>query len=129
MDSLELVNRFLKLLETFDYDGILAAATPAATVWHNDGQGEQSITQSTEFLKQLSGEVQSMRYQITRQFARNDEVLQQHVLHIVFKNGQATEVPTAVYYRFANGLLDRMEEYADHAPPSRPEASDTPSEG
>ena len=90
MDSLELVNRFLKLLETFDYDGILAAATPAATVWHNDGQGEQSITQSTEFLRRLSGEVQSMRYQITRQFARGDEVLQQRLRQLILDRAMAS---------------------------------------
>jgi ketosteroid isomerase-like protein len=39
-------------------------------------------------------------------------VLQQHVVHVVMKDGAGFKVDAAVYFRFDDGLITRIEEYA-----------------
>jgi hypothetical protein len=97
-----------------------------ATVWHNDGKGEQTIEENLEQLKQMSsgGGVVALRYDITRQFQKPDEVLQQHVLHINMPDGSGTELPVAMYFGFKDGLIDRIEEYANMTPPNEGNVSD-----
>lgn len=114
---LELVEIFLRLVDTFDFDGVRRVCTPNATVWHNDGKGEEPLTTSAQNMKLFSGRLESMRYEVIRQFIRGDEVLQQHVLHLVSKDGEVREVHAAMYFRFVDGLLDRIEEYANVLPP------------
>ena len=70
MDNLKLVDKFLRLVENFDYDDISKVSTPDATVWHNDGKGEEPITQSAENMLNRSSEMKSMHYEIIRQFAQ-----------------------------------------------------------
>lgn len=117
MNNLKLVEDFLRLVENFDHDGVLEVSTPDATVWHNDGKGEEPIAQSSENMLDRSNEMKSMHYEVIRQFAQGDEVLQQHNFHIVFKNDERYEVHAAMYFRFAGGLLERLEEYANVLPP------------
>ncbi|MGO2023055.1 MAG: hypothetical protein ACTH2N_11860 [Brachybacterium tyrofermentans] len=64
-----------------------------------------------------------MRYEITRQFQKPGEVLQQHVLHINMPDGAGTELPVAMYFGFQDGLIDRIEEYANMTPPNGSRAS------
>jgi ketosteroid isomerase-like protein len=56
--------------------------------------------------------IQSMHYDITRQFSQPSEVLQQHAVHVVTKDGTHFRVDAAVYFRFDDGLITRIEEYA-----------------
>ncbi len=53
-----------------------------------------------------------MSYEITRQDSESDEVLQQHVVNVVMKDGARLQVDAAVYFRFEDGLITRTEEYA-----------------
>lgn len=55
-------------------------------------------------------------YDIIRQFAGTDEVLQQHVVRVAMNNGMRGEAQAAVYFRFAGDLIDRIEEYANFVP-------------
>jgi ketosteroid isomerase-like protein len=117
MSTAELVERFLRLVDTFDFEGVLEICAPNATVWHNDGNGEEPMAVSAQRMKQFSEHMQSMRYGAIRTFVNGDEALQQHVLCIVAKDNTVKEVHAAMYFRFANGLLERVEEYAMMLPP------------
>ncbi|HEY3472647.1 MAG TPA: DUF1684 domain-containing protein [Amycolatopsis sp.] len=108
--------RYLRRLEEGDYAGMRALCTDTATVWHNDGKGEQSIDENLAMLKDGPAADASLRYDITRQLAEADEVLQQHVLRISNANGPLGEVQAAMYFRFKNGFIDRIEEYANFIP-------------
>ncbi|RSD14088.1 DUF1684 domain-containing protein [Amycolatopsis eburnea] len=108
--------RYLRRLEEGDYAGMRALCTDTATVWHNDGKGEQSIDENLAMLKDGPAADASLRYDITRQLAEADEVLQQHVLHISNAGGPLGEVQAAMYFRFKDGLIDRIEEYATFIP-------------
>ncbi|WP_165436387.1 DUF1684 domain-containing protein [Amycolatopsis suaedae] len=108
--------RYLRRLEEGDYAAMRALCTDTATVWHNDGKGEQTIDENLAMLKDMPGADASLRYDITRQLAEADEVLQQHVLRISNADGPVGEVQAAMYFRFKDGLIDRIEEYANFIP-------------
>jgi uncharacterized protein (DUF1684 family)/ketosteroid isomerase-like protein len=108
--------RYLRRLEAGDYAGMRALCTDTATVWHNDGKGQQTIDENLAMLRDGPAAEASLRYDITRQFAEADEVLQQHVLRITNADGPVGEVQAAMYFRFKDGLIDRIEEYANFIP-------------
>ncbi|WP_280459657.1 DUF1684 domain-containing protein [Nocardia carnea] len=124
-ELIEKAVQYLRHLEHFDFASMRAMCTDTATVWHNDGKGEQTIEENLEQLGQMSsgGGVVALRYEITRQFQKPDEVLQQHVLHIDMPDGAGTELPVAMYFGFQGGLIDRIEEYANMTPPNEGSAS------
>lgn len=117
--------QYLRYLEAADYSSMRALCTDKATVWHNDGKSEQSIDENLEQLKQLmSDKIRSWRYDIIRQFQNTNEVLQQQLLHLSFTDGSGGEVLAAMYFRFENGLIDRIEEYANFVPLNNAPATD-----
>ncbi|MFJ1958223.1 nuclear transport factor 2 family protein [Streptomyces microflavus] len=105
------VNLFLRSLEAFDFTAARTMCTEAATVRQNDGQGEQPIEDSLDRLRSFTVDVCSLGYDVIRRFRNPDEVLQQHVLHVVGNDGSRSDVHAAVYFRFQGGLIDRIEEY------------------
>ncbi|MFB4271639.1 DUF1684 domain-containing protein [Nonomuraea sp. GTA35] len=108
--------RYLRRLEAGDYAGMRALCTDTATVWHNDGKPQQTIDENLAMLKDGPTAEVSLRYDIIRQFTEADEVLQQHVLHITNADGPVGEVQAAMYFRFEDGRIDRIEEYATFIP-------------
>lgn len=107
----ERATRFLQCMETFDFEKMRAMCTDTASVWHNDGTGEQALTDKLEQLKSLADNVESLKFDITRQFHDSNEVLQQNILSMTMKDGSRSEVYAATYFRFDSLLIDRMEEY------------------
>ncbi|MEV0263984.1 nuclear transport factor 2 family protein [Streptomyces sp. NPDC050617] len=108
----ETATRCLRHLESYEFDEVLAMCTESATVWHNDGKGEQTVAEKMEQLKPLAETVDSLRFDITRQFHGANEVLQQQVLRLTMPDGSRSEFHAAMYFRFDGDLIDRMEEYA-----------------
>jgi limonene-1,2-epoxide hydrolase len=108
---------YLRSLERADWDTARAMCAASATVWHNDGKGEQTIEENIEGMAGQFDAIASMRYDITRQLSRPGEVLQQHVVHVTTRDGMRGEVHAAAYFRFdAGGLITRIEEYANFVP-------------
>lgn len=108
--------RYLRQWEVRDYAAMRSLCTDTATVWHNDGSGDQPIDENMELLKQLAADVDTLRYDIVRQFQDEDEVLQQQVLHLTMTDGSRSEVHAAMYFRFDDGLINRIEEYFNVVP-------------
>lgn len=107
---------YLRQWEVRDYATMRSLCTDTAIVWHNDGSGDQPIDENMELLKKLATDVETLRYDIVRQFQDGDEVLQQQVLHLTMTDGSRSDVHAAMYYRFADGLIDRIEEYFNVVP-------------
>jgi SnoaL-like domain len=107
---------YLRHLENADWAGARAMCADTASVWHNDGKGDETIEQNINGMKDQIDAIESMRYDIVRQFSRPDEVLQQHVVKVATKQGVRGEVHAAVYFRFEDGLITRIEEYANFVP-------------
>ncbi len=103
---------YLRHLENREWADAQAMCSEKATVWHNDGKGDSTIQENISGMKAQIDPIQSMRYDITRQFSESDEVLQQHVVNVVMKDGARFRLDAAVYFRFEGGLITRIEEYA-----------------
>jgi ketosteroid isomerase-like protein len=103
---------FLRHLENREWAAAQAMCSEKATVWHNDGKGDSTIQENISGMKAQVDPIRSMRYDITRQFSRSDEVLQQHVVNVAMKDGARFRVDAAAYFRFEDGLITRIEEYA-----------------
>ncbi|MEV6239243.1 DUF1684 domain-containing protein [Lentzea sp. NPDC051838] len=103
---------YLRHLENREWTEARKMCADTATVWHNDGKGDETIRQNIDGMAAKVTPIESMRYDITRQFAENNEVLQQHRVNVTTKDGKLFEVDAAVYFRFENGLITRIEEYA-----------------
>lgn len=106
----------LRSLEEYDFERMRALCTETATMWHNDGRGDQSVHEKIEQLRPLVAAVDSLRYDVIRQFQKPDEVLQQQVLHLAMADGSRSDVMATMYFRFKNGLIDRIEESAYQPP-------------
>ncbi|MFI0422885.1 nuclear transport factor 2 family protein [Spongiactinospora sp. 9N601] len=111
--------RCLRKLESYDFSGMREMCTETAIVWHNDGGGERSIDEKLEQLRPLVGSVESLRYEVVRQFCGSDEVLQQQVLQVTTADGARDEIHATMYFRFDGGLIDRIEEYSYAVPAER----------
>ncbi|WP_176946651.1 DUF1684 domain-containing protein [Lentzea fradiae] len=111
-DLKDKVTTYLRHLENRDWEAAQAMCAENATVWHNDGKGDSSIQENIASMKAQIDPIESMRYEIVRQFEQPGEVLQQHVVNVVTKDGGVFQVDAAAYYRFENGLITRMEAYA-----------------
>ncbi|WP_128382029.1 nuclear transport factor 2 family protein [Streptomyces cavernae] len=108
---------YLRALESRDWDAARALCTDTTTVWHNDGKGEQSIEENIAGMEAQIDSIESMRYDILRQFSRPGEVLQQHVVHVATTGGMRGEVHAAVFFGFDDaGQIKRIEEYANFIP-------------
>ncbi|BCJ50561.1 hypothetical protein Asp14428_20360 [Actinoplanes sp. NBRC 14428] len=107
---------YLRSLERADWDTARAMCADTATVWHNDGKGDSTIDENVKGMADKIHTIESLRYEIIRQFAQRDEVLQQHVVHVATTGGMRGEVHAAVYFRFENGLITRIEEYSHFVP-------------
>ncbi|WP_328604297.1 DUF1684 domain-containing protein [Amycolatopsis sp. NBC_00345] len=108
--------QYLRHLENRDFAGARAMCSAAATVWHNDGKGDETIDENINGMKAQIHTMESMRYDVLRQLSDGDEVLQQHVVHVATTSGMRGEVHAAVYFRFDGGLISRIEEYANFVP-------------
>jgi uncharacterized protein len=80
--------------------------------------GERALVHgpSTSYHPRQIDAIESMRYDVVRQFSRPDEVLQQHVVNVATKDGMRGQVHAAGYFRFEGGLITRIEEYANFVP-------------
>lgn len=115
-DITAVLDEGLRLLEAKDFAGFRARCTPGASLWENDGNGEQTIDQRMAQFKEFAANVESLHYEVFRRFARDGEVLQQHVLHVLGADGSRNQVHAAVYFRFDGDLIDRIEEYGYQVP-------------
>ncbi|SEO64570.1 DUF1684 domain-containing protein [Amycolatopsis saalfeldensis] len=108
--------QYLRHLENRDFEAARSMCAGTATVWHNDGKGDETIDENINGMKAQIHTMESMRYDVVRQLSDGDEVLQQHVIHVATTDGMRGEVQAAVYFRFEDGLITRIEEYAAFVP-------------
>ncbi|AEM85939.1 nuclear transport factor 2 family protein [Streptomyces violaceusniger] len=108
---------YLLALEKTDWDAARAMCDETATVWHNDGKGDETLEQYFEGLKKQIGLYESIRYDIIRQLSQPGGVLQQHVVRVTAKTGERGGVHAAVHFAFNDaGLIIRIEAYANYIP-------------
>ncbi|MFI6041822.1 nuclear transport factor 2 family protein [Nocardia sp. NPDC051321] len=115
-DNRDKTIEYLRNLENGDFASARSMCSATATVWHNDGKGAQTIDENMESMRRQIHTIESMHYEVIRQISDQDAVFQQHVVHVATKNGMRGELHAAVYFRFDDGLIARIEEYANFVP-------------
>lgn len=116
----EKVVTYLRALEVSDFSAARALCAETATVWHNDGKGDETLEEYFDGLELQIKSYDSIRYDIIRQLTRQDAVLQQHVVRVVAKDGARGGIHAAVYFGFDNDeLISRIEAYANYIPDVR----------
>ncbi|MFE3737012.1 nuclear transport factor 2 family protein [Streptomyces sp. NPDC059134] len=111
------VSAYLRALENVDWAVARALCAETATVWHNDGKGDETLEEYFDGLKRQIGSYASIRYDIIRQLSQPGGVLQQHVVRVTAKNGERGGVHAAVYFGFNDAqLITRIEAYANYIP-------------
>lgn len=121
------VRTYLHALEDREWEAAKALCADAATVWHNDGKGDETLEEYFAGLKVQISQYESIRYDIIRQLTQAGGVLQQHVVRTVGKDGERGGVYAAVFFGFDGaGLITRIEAYANYIPDA---ASATPKQG
>ncbi|GAA4667978.1 nuclear transport factor 2 family protein [Frondihabitans cladoniiphilus] len=111
---------YLHALEDLDFDAARALCAETATVWHNDGKGDESLESYFAGLKTQISLYESIHYDIGRQLAQPGGVVQQHVVRVVTKTGERGGIHAAVYFGFNDaGLIVRIEAYANYIPDVR----------
>ena len=114
----EIAATYLQHLQNREWSQARSLATADATVWHSDGTGDSTIDENIEGMKSQIGSIESMRYEIHRQISGDSGLLQQHLIHVVTADGARAVVYAAVYFGFEDGLISRIEEYANAVPVS-----------
>ncbi|MFH8479215.1 nuclear transport factor 2 family protein [Streptomyces sp. NPDC018055] len=105
---------YIRALENRDRQRARTPCAETATVWHDEGKGEQSTEENIAGVEGQSASIESMRYGILRRLSQPGEVLQQHVGHVATAHG---EVHAAVHFGSDDaGQIERREQYADFVP-------------
>jgi uncharacterized protein len=112
-----ILDRFFAAIPAGDIETVRATYHPAAVIWHNDDDKEQTVAENLPVLRWVARNVTGVAYDEVRQIRmESGQVLQRHVLRGTAPNGQQIEVPAAIMFTFDDdGRITRLEEYLDSA--------------
>jgi ketosteroid isomerase-like protein len=111
--KLRVVEAFFACVEHGDFDGMRARFAPDATVWHNNGQPEQTFAENLALVATIGSVVSGLRYDVVRRVAGEDGVFSQHVVRGELPDGSELRVDAVMFLRVANDRIHRIEEYFD----------------
>lgn len=113
MEPLEVVRQMFEAMERGDTARMSELYSPVATIWHNDGHGDQSASDNIALLSAFHQVISDLRYDVKRRFAVAGGVFQSHVARGTLPDGEGFAVDAAVYLGVADGRVTRVEEYFD----------------
>jgi uncharacterized protein len=96
-----------------DVEGLRRIYAPDARIWHNDDDAEQTVEENLRTLRWLARNVRDLRYEEIRREPIGTGYVQRHVLRGSIPDGTPIEVPACLFVTVADGLIARIEEYAD----------------
>jgi ketosteroid isomerase-like protein len=114
-DLRALAQRFFDAVEAGDLETVRAIYAPAARIWHNTDEGEQSVEENLATLAGFVRRIRDRRYADRRVAVFDGGFLQQHVLHGTRADGIRLRLPACIICRVENGRIVRLDEYFDSA--------------
>ena len=116
MSRVDLIDEFFAAVERSDFEQVRKIYAPDAVIWHNDGQGEQTVDGNIAMVSALCGAVRSLRYDVACRTETDDGgVFAQHVLRVELPSGQEMAIDAAMYIRTDGVSISRIDEYIDTA--------------
>jgi len=115
-DIRRLATHFFDSVERGDIDAVIACYAPAARIWHNTDQQEQSPQDNRQTLLGMVSRIDAREYAQRRLICFDGGFVQQHVLRGVrVHDGQAVALPACIVCAVADGKITRLDEYFDSA--------------
>jgi ketosteroid isomerase-like protein len=115
LSALEVAERLFAAIQAGDVEGVRAVYAPEVEVWHNFDMVNQTADENLRVLAWMVRKVKDLCYEDVRRYEIPGGFAQQHVLRGVAPNGQAIEVPAAIFCTVVDGRITRLEEYLDTA--------------
>jgi ketosteroid isomerase-like protein len=113
--AFEIGERFIAAVEAGDLEAVRNLYHPDARIWHNFDQKDQTVEENLRVLAWMTRRVKERRYEEVRRVETPTGFAQQHVLRGIAPNGEALEMPAAIFCTIQDGLITRLEEYLDTA--------------
>ncbi len=112
-DVVATANRLFDALGAGDREGVLAAVTADAVVWHNYDDREKPFTDRIDGLMRASRVTTGFHYAERRYQALGDGAVLQHRLRGQVPGGAAFDAPIVVVMHMRGDRIARFEEYFD----------------
>jgi ketosteroid isomerase-like protein len=106
-------------IEKGDVERVRATYAPAAVIWHNFDEVEQSVDDNLRVLGWMAATFSARRYEVVFRKEWGDGFVQQHVLHLTKKDGTTIALPACIVAKVADGRITRIDEYLDSAQAAR----------
>jgi ketosteroid isomerase-like protein len=104
---------FVAAIEAGDVDALRRIYAPAARIWHNGDGAEQTVEENLPTLRWLGRNVRDLRYEEIRRDPLPAGHVQRHMLRGGLPDGTRIEVPACLFVTVTDGMIARIEEYAD----------------
>lgn len=111
----EVAERLFAAIEAGDLDAVRDLYAPDAVVWHNTDGVEQTRDENVATLHWMTTRLPGARYTGVRRWITDDGFVQQHVLAVTNRAGEAVTVPACIVARVSGGVITRLDEYVDSA--------------
>jgi ketosteroid isomerase-like protein len=108
-------DRFFRSFENGDFATLESLLAADATVWHNDGNGDQSRADNLAVLRTIHAHIDGLRFDAIRCGSCADGVFQHHILRGSLPNGEECSLAAAMFLEISDGRIHRVEEYFDPA--------------
>ncbi|MFN0096817.1 MAG: nuclear transport factor 2 family protein [Dehalococcoidia bacterium] len=111
------LDRLVAAIAAGDTEAIRAIYHPAARIWHNFDNLEQTPDENFRILRWMHRQVSGIRYEDIRRLPAGDSaVVQEHILRGRAKDGTEIAVPACIVFHFdGDGRIVRLAEYLDTA--------------
>jgi ketosteroid isomerase-like protein len=114
-DMFVLADRFVRAIETNDFDTVRACYTPDARIWHNNDGKEQGVEENMRVLGWVDERLKNRTYTIVSRQAFDGGFVQQHVLSGTLRDGKPFSMPACLVIDVREGRITRLAEYLDSA--------------
>jgi ketosteroid isomerase-like protein len=109
----DLAASFVAAIEAGDVDALRRIYAPEARIWPNGDGAEQTVEENLRTLRWPVRNVRDLRYEEIRRDPLPGGYVQRHVLCGGLPDGTPIEVAACLFATVADGMITRIEEYAD----------------
>jgi len=114
-DALAVAERFEAALNKGDADGVRAAYSPDAKIWHNFDDKYQTVEENIKTMHWLHTRLNDVKYDIQSRIAIPGGFLQQHILRGMLTSGKPFALHACAICKVENGRISELKEYLDTA--------------
>jgi hypothetical protein len=113
LDQGALISEFCNAIEN-GQDVFGTFYDPTAIIWHNFDQLEKTARESADELQALHS-MATIKFNLLKRYDHERGAIQQLAASITLPSGSHFVVHAAQFYSISNGLIVRLDEYADSA--------------